>query len=102
MCLLEPILEAEIVVPEEFMGDISGDLNAKRGRILGMEAGPHGQVIRVSVPEAEMLNYSTELRSITGGRGTYMMKFSHYEEVPAHIAQKIIEEAKKQKEEADK
>jgi len=102
ICLLEPIMEAEIEVPEEFMGDISGDLNSKRGRILGMEAGPHGQLIRVAVPEAEMLSYSTELRSITGGRGTFTMKFSHYEEVPAHIAQKIIEQAKKEKEEAEK
>lgn len=102
MGLLEPIMEAEVVVPEEFMGDVTGDFNSKRGRILGMEAGPHGQVIRVMVPEAEMLNYSAEIRSITGGRGNYTMKFSYYEEVPAHIAQKIIEEAKKEKEEAEK
>ncbi|RJP74727.1 MAG: elongation factor G [Candidatus Abyssobacteria bacterium SURF_17] len=102
MCLLEPIMEVEVVVPEEYMGDITGIFNSKRGRILGMEPGSYGQVIRVLVPEAEMLNYSAELRSITGGRGTYTMKFSRYEEVPSHIAQKIIEQAKKQKEEGEK
>ena len=100
--LLEPIMEAEVVVPEEFMGDISGDFNSKRGRVLGMEPGPYGQVIRVIVPEAEMLNYSAELRSITGGRGSFTMKFTKYEEVPTHIAQKIIEETEKEKEETEK
>jgi elongation factor G len=99
MVLLEPLMEVEVLVPEEFMGDITGIFNSKRGRILGMESSPHGQVIRVMVPEAEVLNFSTELRSITGGRGSYTMKFSHYEEVPAHIAPKIIEQAKKEKEE---
>ncbi len=102
MCLLEPLVEAEVLVPEEFMGDITGIFNSKRGRILGMESTPHGQLIRVLVPEAEMLNYSTELRSITGGRGSFTMKFSRYEEVPSHIVQKIIEQAKKAKEEAEK
>jgi len=102
MGLLEPIMEVEVVVPDEFMGDISGDFNSKRGRVLGMERGPHGQIIRVVVPEAEMLNYSAELRSMTGGRGNFTMKFSNYEEVPAHIAQKIVEEAQKEKEEAGK
>ncbi len=102
MGLLEPIMEVEVVVPEEFMGDISGDFNSKRGRVLGMEPGPHGQVIRVLVPEAETLNYSAELRSITGGRGNFTMKFSRYEEVPAHIAQKLAEKAQKEKEEAEK
>jgi elongation factor G len=102
MGLLEPIMEAEVVVPEEFMGDISGDFNSKRGRVLGMEPGQYGQIIRVLVPEAEMLNYSAELRSITGGRGSYTMKFVKYEEAPAHIAQKIVEEAEKEKEEAEK
>ncbi len=100
--LLEPIMEAEVIVPEEFMGDVNGDFNSKRGRVLGMEPGPHGQVIRVVVPEAEMLNYSAELRSMTGGRGTFNMKFTRYEEVPTHIAQKIIDDAQKEKEEADK
>jgi len=102
MCLLEPVVEAEVVVPDEFMGDINGDFNAKRGRILGMEPGSHGQIIRVLVPEAEMLNYSAELRSMTGGRGSFTMKFVQYEEVPAHISQKIIDDARKEKEEAEK
>ncbi len=102
MCLLEPVVEVEVVVPEEFMGDVTGDFNSKRGRILGMERGSYGQIIRVLVPEAEMLNYSAELRSITGGRGSFTMKFSSYEEVPAHIAQRIIEQAKKEKEESEK
>jgi elongation factor G len=102
MGLLEPIMEVEVVVPEEFMGDINGDFNSKRGRVLGMEPHAHGQLIRVTVPEAEMLNYSAELRSITGGRGSFTMKFSTYEEVPAHIAQKIVEEAEKEKEETEK
>jgi elongation factor G len=102
MRLLEPIMEAEVTVPEEFMGGIAGDFNSKRGRVLGMEPGPHGQIIRVLVPEAEMLNYSAELRSVTGGRGTFTMKFACYEEVPAHIAQKLVEEAQKEKEETEK
>ncbi|RJP21362.1 MAG: elongation factor G [Candidatus Abyssobacteria bacterium SURF_5] len=102
MALLEPLMEVEVLVPEEFMGDITGIFNSKRGRVLGMEATPHGQIIRVTVPEAEILNFSTELRSITGGRGSYTMKFSHYEEVPAHITQRIIDQAKKEKEEAEK
>ena len=90
-CLLEPIMEITVTVPEDFMGDITGDLNSRRGRILGMEpAGPGRQSIRANVPEAEVLRYSTDLRSMTGGRGTYSLKFSHYDEVPEHVAQGII------------
>ncbi len=101
-CLLEPIMEISVVVPEEFMGDITGDLNSRRGRILGMDtAGPGRQCIRASVPEAEVLNYSTELRSMTGGRGTYLLKFSHYDEVPEHVAQGIIAAYEKEKKEGD-
>ncbi|MEJ5186097.1 MAG: elongation factor G, partial [Candidatus Geothermincolales bacterium] len=96
--LLEPIMNVEVLVPEECMGDVIGDLNAKRGRILGMEPEGGLQKIRAQVPLAEMLRYTIDLRSITGGRGTFRMEFSHYEEVPSHIAQKIIEEAKKEKE----
>jgi len=102
-CLLEPIVEAEITVPEEYMGDVTGDLNSRRGRILGMDHGPGGkQIIRVTVPEAEMLRYSTELRSMTGGRGSYTMKFLQYDEVPDRIAQKIIAEAAEQKEKKER
>jgi len=90
-CLLEPIMEITVTVPDEFMGDINGDLNSRRGRILGMEpAGGGRQRIRALVPEAEILRYSTELRSKTGGRGSYSLSFAHYAEVPEHIAQQII------------
>ncbi|WP_264842713.1 elongation factor G [Caldinitratiruptor microaerophilus] len=94
--LLEPILNVEVSVPESYMGDIIGDLNKKRGRILGMEPGPDGtQIIRAQVPQAEMFKYAIDLRSITQGRGTFKAVFDHYEEVPAPIAQPIIEAAQK-------
>lgn len=97
-CLLEPHVEIEITVPDEYMGDVNGDLNSRRGRILGMEpAGPGRQTIRANVPEGEVLRYSKDLRSMTGGRGSYTMKFSHYDEVPEHAAQPIIEEFEKRK-----
>lgn len=90
-CLLEPIMEIAVTVPEEFMGDINGDLNSRRGRISGMDAvGGGRQVIRALVPEAEVLRYSTDLRSMTQGRGTYELKLDHYEEVPEHVAKEII------------
>jgi elongation factor G len=98
-CLLEPIMEIAVTVPEEFMGDVNGDLNSRRGRILGMEAaGPGRQCIKASVPEAEVLRYSTDLRSMTGGRGSYTLQFATYDEVPEHEAQKIIEAYEKSKE----
>jgi elongation factor G len=90
-CLLEPIMEIAVTVPDDFMGDITGDLNSRRGRILGMEtAGPGRQGIRANVPESDVLRYSTDLRSMTGGRGSYTLKFSHYDEVPEHVAQGLI------------
>jgi elongation factor G len=95
--LLEPIMNVEILVSEAYMGDVIGDLNAKRGRILGMESEGGLQIVRAQVPMAEMLRYSIDLRSITGGRGTFSMEFSHYEEVPSHIAAKIIEASKEEK-----
>ena len=96
--LLEPIMEVEVVVPDQFMGDIIGHLNGKRGRIQGMEPGPPGaQIVRAQVPLAEIFAYATELRSMTQGRASYSMKFSHYEEVPGHIAQRIVEEAQQRK-----
>lgn len=95
--LLEPIMNVEIMVPEAYMGDVIGDLNAKRGRILGMESEGGLQVVRAQVPMAEMLRYSIDLRSITGGRGTFSMTHSHYEEVPSHIAAKVIEASKEEK-----
>jgi elongation factor G len=96
--LLEPIMNVEILVPDAYMGDVIGDLNAKRGRIQGMEPEGGLQLIRAQVPMAEMLRYSIDLRSITGGRGTFKMETSHYEEVPAHITQKITDESGEDKE----
>lgn len=97
--ILEPIYELEVTVPEEFMGDVIGDINSRRGRILGMDSQGRYQVIKALVPLAELYKYSSMLRSITKGRGTYTMKFSHYDEVPSEIAKKIMEEAKREKEE---
>ncbi|MBC7294582.1 MAG: elongation factor G [Thermoleophilia bacterium] len=88
--LLEPIEDVEVVVPEEYMGDVMGDLNSRRGHIVGMEPRAGAQVIRAEVPLAEMFGYATDLRSMTQGRATYTMQFSHYAEVPAAIAQEII------------
>jgi elongation factor G len=97
--LLEPIYELSVMVPKEYMGDIIGDLNSKRGKIMGMDESEKGkQIIRAQVAQAEIFRYSIDLRSITQGRGTFTMKFSHYEEVPHQIAQDIIEEAKKENE----
>ena len=99
--LLEPIVEAEITVPDAFAGDIMGDLNSRRGRIQGMgSSGAGKQTVKASVPQAEMARYAIDLRSMTHGRGAFTMRFSHYEEVPAHLADKIIAEAKREKEEA--
>jgi len=94
--LLEPIMNLEVVVPDDCLGDVIGDLNGRRGRVLGGE--PHGrgmQVVRAQVPMAEVLRYASELTSITGGRGSFSMDFSHYEEVPPHLAEKIIAQSKK-------
>ena len=91
--LLEPIMEITIVTPEEYMGDIMGDLNGKRGRVLGMDSKGKNQIIKANVPMAEFLTYAPDLNSMTGGRGMYSWTFAHYDEVPAQMAQKIIEEA---------
>jgi elongation factor G len=97
--LLEPVWNVEVTVPEQYMGDVISDFNTKRGRVLGMEpAGNKKQVIRAVVPQAEMLRYAIDLRSIARGRGSFRWEYSHYEEVPAHIAQEIIEKAKKERE----
>ncbi|GAB4363151.1 MAG: elongation factor G [Deltaproteobacteria bacterium] len=94
--LLEPIVEMEIVVPEENVGDIIGDLNSRRGRVLGVEPMGKSQVIKALVPMAEVLRYSSDLRSITSGRGMFRMRLSTYEEVPAQVAEKVIAEARKE------
>lgn len=88
--LLEPVMRVEVVVPEEYMGDVIGDLNARRGRIEGMERRSGSQVVRASVPLAEMFGYVTNLRSRTQGRGTYSMEFGHYDEVPRHVGEAIV------------
>ncbi len=95
--LLEPIMKMVVTVPEENMGDIIGDLNSRRGRVLGVEAQGRTQVITAQVPMAEVLMYTPDLISKTGGRGTFDMEFSHYEEVPPHLAEKIIAEAQSAK-----
>jgi len=90
--LLEPIMEVEVETPEDYVGDVIGDLNSRRGRIMGMENKGVITVVKAHVPLAEMFGYATTLRSLTQGRGTFIMKFSHYDEVPQHIAEKIIGE----------
>jgi elongation factor G len=91
--LLEPIMQVEVYIPEENMGDVMGDLNSRRGMIQGMEDAPSGKIIRAEVPLASMFGYATDLRSATQGRATYSMEFAKYTEVPASIAEGI---AKKQ------
>jgi elongation factor G len=88
--LLEPVMAVEVVTPEEFMGDVIGDLNRRRGRIEGMEPRGNAQVIQAHVPLAEMFGYATELRSMTQGRATYSMEFGRYAEVPSNLASELI------------
>jgi elongation factor G len=92
--LLEPIMKMIVTVPEDNMGDIIGDLNGRRGRVLGVEAEGKNQIISAHVPMVEVLMYAPDLISKTGGRGTYEMEFDHYEEMPPHLAEKIIAEAR--------
>jgi elongation factor G len=96
--LLEPVMKVTITTPDEYMGDIMGNLNSRRGRVLGMDTAGKNQVIIANVPMSEFLTYEPDLRSMTGGRGIYTMEFSHYDEVPAQLAEKIIEAANKEKE----
>ncbi|MFI5262513.1 MAG: elongation factor G [Candidatus Limnocylindrales bacterium] len=94
--LLEPIMDVAIRVPEAYMGDVNRDLNTRRGRVLGMATEEGLQVVRAQVPQAELTTYATELRSLTGGRGTYSATLDHYEEVPPHVASRIIEAHRKE------
>ncbi len=96
--LLEPIMEVEVLVPDQFMGDIMGDMNSKRGRILGMEKQGKSQCIRANAPLSEMYRYAIDLRSMTQGRGSFTMKFARYEELPANLADKVVAQAKAEKE----
>jgi len=100
--LLEPIMKMEVIVPDENMGDIMGDMNSRRGKIMGVETKGSNQVVKAVVPMAEVLRYAPDLRSMTGGRGTFTMEYSHYEEVPAQIADKIVEAAKREREAQEK
>jgi elongation factor G len=88
--LLEPIMNVEVSVPEAYMGDVNRDLNTRRGRVLGMDSANGTQVVHAHVPQAELFNYATELRSLSGGRGVFKQALDHYEEVPPHVAQKVI------------
>jgi elongation factor G len=98
--LLEPIMEVEVTCPDDCVGAVNGDLNSRRARLHGMEPVGGMSTIRAEVPMAEMLTYSQSLTSVTGGRGDYHMTFLRYEDVPTHVAQKIIEQTRKEREEA--
>jgi elongation factor G len=95
--LLEPIIDITITIPEMYTGDVSGDLSTRRGRMSGMDQLRGNTIITAQVPLAEVQRYATDLRSITQGRGVYTMKLSHYEQVPSHIAEQIIAQAQKEK-----
>jgi elongation factor G len=97
--LLEPIMTVKVTVSDQYMGDVNGDLNQKRGRILGMNPEEGMQVITAEVPQSELFRYAAELRSMTAGQGAFEMEMARYEVVPANVAQKVIAEAQKAKEE---
>ena len=96
--ILEPVMELEITVPEEYMGDIIGDINSKRGKIISISADKNNQIIKATVPQSETFTYAVDLKSMTQGRGIFSQKFSHYDELPQNLAETIIEERKKQQE----
>ena len=95
--LLEPIMNLSVMIPEDCVGDVMGDLNSRRGRVMGMDSGARHEIINAQVPMAEVQKYAADLTSMTGGRGSFSVSFSHYEEVPAPLAEKIIEAAKETK-----
>ncbi|MEW6217930.1 MAG: elongation factor G [Thermodesulfobacteriota bacterium] len=95
--LLEPIMNMTITVPKDCVGDVIGDLNSRRGKVMGMDSGPDGELVTAQVPMAEVLTYSPDLTSITGGRGSFVLDFSHYEEVPSHLTEKIVAAASEAK-----
>jgi elongation factor G len=95
MALLEPVLELEVLIPDEYVGDVLGDLSSRRGRVVGTDpVGTGRTLVRATVPEAEVVRYAIDLRSMTRGRGSFSRRFSHYEELPAHLASKVVEEAR--------
>jgi elongation factor G len=91
--LLEPVMKVEVVTPEDYMGDVMGDLNRRRGIVQGMDDSPSGKIIRAEVPLAEMFGYATDLRSATQGRATYSMEFAKYSEAPTNVADAVIKKA---------
>ncbi len=91
-------MEVEVTVPDEYMGDVIGDLNSRRGRVLGMDSKGRNQIVRAHVAMSEVLKYAPDLRSKTGGRGMFTMKHSHYEEVPSHLQEQLVADAQKEKE----
>ena len=93
--LLEPVMHLEVSVPESYAGDVIGDLNSRRAKIAGMSPGGGTAIIEAVVPQSEVQQYATTLRALTQGRGSFTMDFDHYEEVPAHLASKIVEAAKR-------
>ncbi|MGN0710144.1 MAG: elongation factor G, partial [Anaerovoracaceae bacterium] len=96
-CLLEPVMHVEVIIPDEYMGDVMGDMNKRRGKILGMEPlAEGGQRLLAEAPQAEMFDYAVSLRAMTQARGSFTMKFERYEEVPAHLAEKIIAKHKEE------
>jgi elongation factor G len=97
--ILEPIMQVDVFTPDEFLGDVIGDLNQRRGQILGIEPAGRNQRVRALVPQAELYKYSTSLRSLTQGRATHARTFHAYEEVPAHEVPRVVEAAKKEREE---
>lgn len=97
--LIEPVVHIEVTIPGEFMGEISGNLTSRRGRIIGMDTVGQMQVIKASIPMSEVVRYETELKSMTGGQGSYTMEFSHYDSLPTHLAQSVIAQGKKTEEE---
>jgi elongation factor G len=99
--ILEPIMSLEIVVPDENMGDVIGDLNARRGRVLGVDSRGGHQIVKAHAPMAEVLKYAQSLTSITGGKGSFTLDFDHYEEAPAPVREKIIADAAAEKESKD-
>jgi elongation factor G len=100
-CLLEPIDVVEIRIPEDCMGKVMGDLSSRRGKILGMDVDGTFQIIRAHVPAKELYRYSSNLRSLTAGRGIHTEEFSHYEEMPRDQEQRVIEEARKRREQKE-
>jgi len=99
--LLEPVMHVEIIVPDEYMGDVMGDMNKRRGRIMGMNKVEDGQQLIAEAPMSELFKYATDLRSMTQARGSFTTSFERYEEVPANVAQKIIESSKRDDDEEE-